>query len=155
MPYIKQEMRVPLDPRIDEVIRRAEEEGDVTPDRLGNIVEGLLVCTYQEQVPIVGQAPYDVVITRDLVHTILQEFVPSKRWGVLNYCVCKIIYKLILSHKFNYNQLQAVMETLEEARENVHEKPLRGLLLCVEHEFARRVIAPYEDKKIQENGDVF
>jgi hypothetical protein len=155
MPYIKQAMRPDVDPHIDEVVRRAEEEGDVTPARLGEVIEGLLVCTYQEEIPRVGVATYDVVITRDLVAAIIHAFDLPKRWGVLNYCVCKLIVKTILARKFNYNQLQAIMETLEAARDHVHEKPLRGLLRCVEHEFARRVIAPYEDKKIQENGDVF
>jgi hypothetical protein len=157
MPYITQEMRVPLRPCIDKVVERAERKGDVTPSRVGEIIEGLLICTYQEECPIVGSAPYDVMIVRDLISTILTEFEPAKRWGVLNYCVCKLIVKTILARKFNYNQLQAVMEALEAAREHVSAKPLRGLLRCVEHEFYRRVVAPYEDTKIacEENGDVF
>ncbi len=30
-----------------------------------------------------------------------------------------------------------------------------GVLDCVSKEFYRRKVAPYEDKKIQENGDVY
>lgn len=30
-----------------------------------------------------------------------------------------------------------------------------GVLECVKQEFYRRVAAPYEDKKLQENGDVY
>lgn len=30
-----------------------------------------------------------------------------------------------------------------------------GVLTCMQMEFYRRLIAPYEDKKIRENGDVF
>lgn len=30
-----------------------------------------------------------------------------------------------------------------------------GCLICAAFEFYRRVVAPYEDQKIQENGDVY
>ena len=30
-----------------------------------------------------------------------------------------------------------------------------GVLECVKQEFYRRMVAPYEDKKCEENGDVF
>lgn len=30
-----------------------------------------------------------------------------------------------------------------------------GVLECVKQEFYRRVVAPYEDQKIKENGDVY
>lgn len=30
-----------------------------------------------------------------------------------------------------------------------------GALVCCKDEFYRRVVAPYEDKKISENGDVY
>jgi hypothetical protein len=30
-----------------------------------------------------------------------------------------------------------------------------GVLECVKQEFYRRAVAPYEDKKIEENGDVY
>jgi hypothetical protein len=32
---------------------------------------------------------------------------------------------------------------------------IMGALSCIQHELYRRMIAPYEDKKIQENGDVY
>ena len=32
---------------------------------------------------------------------------------------------------------------------------ITGALINCEHEFYRRVVAPYEDKKIIENGDVY
>lgn len=31
---------------------------------------------------------------------------------------------------------------------------LMGVLECVKQEYYRRVVAPYEDKKIEDNGDV-
>lgn len=176
MPYIKPEMRTVVDPHIDKVVERACRRGDVTPERLGAIVQGFLVCVYQEELPRVEREclanfDIDVAITRDLVRALLESFSSGERWGVMNYCVCKLILKTVLSEKVCYNKLQAVVEVLVNAEdmvgrrfpswmENVFQictQPLRALLRCVEHEIYRRVVAPYEDTKIacEENGDVF
>jgi hypothetical protein len=36
-----------------------------------------------------------------------------------------------------------------------HINEIIGVLECAKQEFYRRVAAPYEDTKIQENGDVY
>ncbi len=55
--------------------------------------------------------------------------------GALNYMITKLLKSVYTPSYFNYNR--AV-----------------GLINCIGEEWYRRQIAPYEDKKILENGDV-
>jgi hypothetical protein len=55
--------------------------------------------------------------------------------GSLNYAVTKIIKKLYPQKYFHYNRAL-------------------GVLTAIIHELYRKVIGPYEDIKISENGDV-
>lgn len=55
--------------------------------------------------------------------------------GELNYFITKILISCYSPSYFNYNR--AV-----------------GLLECIKQELYRRKIAPYEDKKMQENSDI-
>jgi hypothetical protein len=59
--------------------------------------------------------------------------------GELNYCITKLIDHYINSHGKNYANLNSVIGALE----------------CAKLELYRRIVAPYEDAKIQENGDVY
>ena len=56
--------------------------------------------------------------------------------GELNYLITKI---LLNQRPLNYEDYQNLIGTLES----------------IKQEFYRRKIAPYEDKKIEENGDVY
>jgi hypothetical protein len=55
--------------------------------------------------------------------------------GALNYVVTKILKEVYPPRYFNYNRAM-------------------GVLSCIQAEFYRKDVAPYEDIKIQENGDV-
>lgn len=55
--------------------------------------------------------------------------------GSLNYIVTKIIKNIYPQKYFHYNRAL-------------------GVLTAITHELYRRVIGPYEDTKIKENGDV-
>ena len=55
--------------------------------------------------------------------------------GDLNYIVTRIIKESYPLRYFHINRAMGVLE-------------------CIQHEFYRRVAAPYEDTKIQQNGDV-
>lgn len=59
--------------------------------------------------------------------------------GDLNYLITKISQAFIKSNGENYSNLNAVIGALESAK----------------LEFYRRLVSEYEDKKIQENGDVY
>lgn len=59
--------------------------------------------------------------------------------GELNYFLTKIIDHYIFSHGKNYNSINDVI----------------GVLECAKLELYRRIAAPYEDSKIQQNGDVY
>jgi len=58
--------------------------------------------------------------------------------GKINYIITKLLQKWI-KNKLRYVSICLVC----------------GTLICVLLEFYRRVAAPYEDKKIDEEGDVF
>ncbi len=55
--------------------------------------------------------------------------------GALNYTVTRILKELYEPKYFNYNRAM-------------------GVLSSIQAEYYRRDVAPYEDKKIAENGDV-
>ncbi len=55
--------------------------------------------------------------------------------GELSYVITKILKSLYAPDYFSYNRAMGVIESAK-------------------HEFYRRVVAPYEDKKLNENGDV-
>jgi len=57
--------------------------------------------------------------------------------GELNYCITKLCL-LYLGNNAHYEDYNRVM----------------GVLISVQHEFYRRYVAPYEDQKRKENGDV-
>lgn len=57
--------------------------------------------------------------------------------GELNYCITALVAGCVSSH--TYSGLEAAIGTLE----------------CVKQEFYRRVLAPYEERKRDENGDVY
>ena len=55
--------------------------------------------------------------------------------GEVNYVVTRMLKALYPPKYFNYNRAM-------------------GVLSCIQHEFYRRSIAPYEETKIIENGDL-
>jgi len=59
--------------------------------------------------------------------------------GELNYMITKIVNDYIASHGKSYAILNEVIGALE----------------CSKLELYRRIIAPYEDIKIDQNGDVY
>jgi hypothetical protein len=59
--------------------------------------------------------------------------------GELNYLVTMLAQSYLAKHGTSYATINAVIGALE----------------CAKSEFYRRVAAPYEDKKIAENGDVY
>lgn len=62
-----------------------------------------------------------------------------KNSGELNYVITLIIRKYFEEQGGRYQQINDIVGALEGAK----------------LEFCRRLVAPYENKKIQENGDVY
>jgi hypothetical protein len=56
--------------------------------------------------------------------------------GQINYTFTRVLASLYKPRYFNYNRAMGVLE-------------------CIKQEFYRRAVAPYEDKKKEENGDVY
>ena len=59
--------------------------------------------------------------------------------GELNYTISTLLDEYLAEYGFNYANLNKVV----------------GVLECAKLEIYRRMAAPYEDQKMQENGDVY
>lgn len=66
-------------------------------------------------------------------------FLPAETSGELNYQITKLIFEYFKGNGGRYQQINDILGALEGAK----------------LEFYRRIVAPYEDKKITENGDVY
>lgn len=69
---------------------------------------------------------------------------PHSEWtatsaGELNYQITVLIRQYVTVHGVTYDTLNVVVGALESAKA----------------EFQRRVVAPYEDEKIRQSGDVY
>lgn len=65
--------------------------------------------------------------------------VPQVQPGDINFAISKLIHYIYTFGGTNYASINEAI----------------GVLECAKMELYRRVAAPYEDKKIKENGDVF
>ena len=66
----------------------------------------------------------------------LEEIPEEDRDGHINFCITWLLKRLYQPPKYRrYNKAVGVLE-------------------CIKLEFYRRMVAPYEDKKIEQNGDV-
>lgn len=77
-----------------------------------------------------GRLPLDILIET------IAELVNSK--GDLNYVICELVGQLILGTKISYTQISEWIDGVDGA----------------ENELRRRLLDPYEDLKIAENGDL-
>jgi hypothetical protein len=81
----------------------------------------------------VNRAKYNTVL-RELIE-ILKALPPEEVDGELNYVFTKLLKEIYPLRYFHINKAMGVLE-------------------CAKLEYYRRIAAPYEDKKIQESGDV-
>ena len=59
--------------------------------------------------------------------------------GVLNYCISALLNEVLKTNGISYRNINEMI----------------GILECAKLELYRRVASPYEDDKIQSNGDVY
>jgi len=64
---------------------------------------------------------------------------PKNQAGVLNYCISALLNEVLKTNGMSYR--------------NINE--LIGVLECAKLELYRRVASPYEDEKMDSNGDVY
>ena len=63
----------------------------------------------------------------------------AKNTGELNYCFTKLLLDYLETKGLSYSTCNDIIGALEACKQ----------------EFYRRVVVPYEDKKIKENGDCY
>jgi len=84
--------------------------------------------------------PYIKIEDRRRLNRLLEGFEDAiQEPGELTYVITIIIMKYLYERPRNFTVLNEII----------------GVLDNVKNEFYRRVVAPYEDQKIRENGDVF
>jgi len=59
--------------------------------------------------------------------------------GELNYAITELMNAWLVKHGVNYTEINTLV----------------GVLECAKLELYRRIASPYEDEKIQQNGDVY
>jgi len=64
---------------------------------------------------------------------------PAEDAGELNYLITQLLLYYLIPRKFNYQGMNDCIGALESAK----------------MEFYRRIVAPYEEAKRKENGDVY
>ncbi len=69
--------------------------------------------------------------------------------GTYNYMITTLIYKWINRERFSLYASGQQISGYKEYNDAI------GVLECVKQELYRRVVAPYEDIKCKENGDVY
>jgi hypothetical protein len=67
--------------------------------------------------------------------TVMEKIPDQERDGCLNYLFTKTLKSLFKPSYFNYERIM-------------------GLLACMQHEFYRRWISPYENSKREQHGDL-
>ena len=87
--------------------------------------------------------PYISPKDRPLFNKIIEDFIDGQIYdpftpGELNYLITTLLHEWSKNIK-GYTAYNTII----------------GILECAKQEFYRRIVAPYEDEKILENGDVF
>jgi len=72
----------------------------------------------------------------ELINTLFNNSSNDSKDGMINYIVSRIIDRMYSPSYHQYNRAIGVLE-------------------CIKQEFYRRKVAPYEDLKIQQNGDIY
>jgi hypothetical protein len=161
MPYIKQEQRDVIDKEIDAFI--IDLKGEPTNrDRIRSLAE--LVCAVSRQFDpaYIGgcQILSSYLVTLYEAVASIPEF--DSEWpGILNYILSRVSAGLIGDSKYSrINLMMGILDKLQtdtvpatdDADNALH---LRGVFKCMEMELYRRLVAPYENSKIEANGDVY
>lgn len=84
--------------------------------------------------------PEDREIYEPMLDVLMNELRYSENWkGDLNFIVSTILSDLLFRYGTSYSMLNDMV----------------GVLECAKLELYRRMAAPYEDEKIEDNGDVY
>lgn len=82
--------------------------------------------------------PYIQQKDREKFDKAIEEFPIPTSPGELNYVITRLVHRMVAALGESYRVYNVMV----------------GVLECVKLELYRRKVAPYEDKKIEENGDV-
>jgi len=137
MPYIKEERREELASRLNEV---------------QSIIDNEVAFTFTE-------------ILHHIVSTISPDMFKNPNElssGDMNYLITQCCLYYLSKTEGRYADHQEIVDSLFEVRDSlpdhtaiIDNRRRRGALLCCALEFYRRKVAPYEEKCIQKNGDVY
>jgi len=170
MPYIKQEDRDRLDPLIPGFTACIHGGSVLDIDKDGYYLRTLLrtlVTGFAELKLASGPGEYADAAAQVVAKYKVSLVEALHTVGDLNYAVTRITLQFVLAQKLSYATLAIAVGTLQYvlgiAQEKVKEysftlqdqwTPVIGTLRLVISEIEQRLVRPYEDIKIAENGDV-
>lgn len=176
MPYIKQSQREKFPEELLNEIARLMRLVMNIPTYVGSprLHEGaeairVLICNYDREVNtsfLTGGSDRELLFKNIMELASKVDTGLTSYAGELNYLITTIllrVYKITPTTKlryFEWNDIVGVLRNVELSIANDHYSPhperitVLGMLECCKMELYRRHVAPYEDEKIIENGDV-
>jgi len=87
------------------------------------------------------------------------ESLPKMDKGDMNYVITWLTHKAVIDRGLRYTNLNDLVDNFDHASKMFvslcgNNKAVEGMFRCAQLEFYRTVVAPYEDKKKEENGPV-
>jgi hypothetical protein len=166
MPYIVQEWRDRLAPHIKALTGEFEK---LPEEMVSTYFRSMLTIVIYEAFGIDGCDPCDhsVEVKSSELGKFLREMpeFEENRGGILNYTFTMIAIYFVGSPRYSKVNRLIGMCARREIRFEVNKNMLSldgdqlddivGALRCMQLEFYHKLIRPYEDKKTEENGDVF
>lgn len=180
MPYIPKEDRPQYDVRVDELAEELRSLGsnDAMVGPLSRIVSALAWPLVKQAFPLLGKPPSygpGDTLRPILVIDLTEKLVPlnnDARVGAFNYIVSRLTWQLC-GHgggERRYARMNMVVGALDCVRSELKRSfagiggfstdayaclcAVVGALGSAKSELERRIVAPYEDEKIEESGDV-
>lgn len=178
MPYIQKERRINLDTAVESLAKGFMAHMEVNRTRYPSYLSDTIISVVtwmwliRKNVTDPNHNPDEV-----LAQTILNTAKEGEGMGELNYSITRLIQiipremvdKKYWDKKLGYDVYQLNASSLEYAAHALFESALSvsdqdrkaftikcaGTLIDVKDEYKRRVNAPYEDDKIEENGDAY
>ncbi|MDR5730422.1 MAG: hypothetical protein RB191_23695 [Terriglobia bacterium] len=83
--------------------------------------------------------PYIIKEQRPEIDNAIAELPSTMSEGEINYAITRLLDRQLAAHGLSYRTINMLM----------------GVLSCAGREFYRRIVAPYEDQKIKQNGDAY
>ena len=160
MPYVTPIRRAELCKRLTGLINtvKAECPDGATPELISEVISSLTTGIQSEDLPLQIRQSVDELSA--LVVSL------GNNVGDYNYLITSILDGFIIGDKVSYGKINTAIGIMDFVSydifplvafmDNIKDMiSIRGVYRCVQLELYRRLAGPYEDTKVEENGDVY